>query len=348
MTCEKFQRNNPKEPLKQDDPPDYPFQKVSTDIYEYGGRDWLVLIDAYSGFICSDRLQDKSMKSVCLLFDRFFNSYGYPTQIRSDNIPFDSFECAKYGNKNNIRFTFSSPRHPQSNGLAEKAVAIAKNILKRCYELGEVDQFQYRLLEYNTTPVAGMQLTPSQLFFGRQLKTRLPVDDTLLTRENIAESVVRSKFNQKRAVQKSNYDKNARPLLPLVIGDSVIFKKRSKEWQYGTITRDVNGRSYIVRDGFGNYFRRNRRLMKRTTNDYTDLRDMLIEDRLIEYSKNHEKSRSGYSSMFHSQIPQQNTSSLPVTPVVELLYAFRFFPHLSLTQLLLLYLVPNLPYAIVL
>lgn len=30
MTCEKFQRNNQKEPLKQDDSPDYPFQKVST------------------------------------------------------------------------------------------------------------------------------------------------------------------------------------------------------------------------------------------------------------------------------------------------------------------------------
>ncbi|XP_058816894.1 uncharacterized protein LOC131680192 [Topomyia yanbarensis] len=230
LTCEKFQRNNQKEPLRQDDSPECPFQKVSTDIYEYGGKDWLVLVDAYSGFICSDRLQDKSMRSVSLLFDNFFNAYGYPTQIRSDNNQFDSLECERYANKKYIRFIFSSPRYPQSNGLAEKAVAIAKNILKRCFELGEVDQLKYRLLEFNTTPIAGMQLTPSHLFFGRLLKTRLPVDESLLVRKNIAERVVRSKFERKHVIQKENYEKTAKPLLPLNVGDRVIFNKCSKEW----------------------------------------------------------------------------------------------------------------------
>lgn len=292
VTCEQFQRNNQKEPLKQDDSPEYPFQSVSTDIYEYGGRNWLVIIDAYSGFICSDSLPDKSMRNVCLLFDKFFNSYGYPTQVRCDNNPFNSMECEQYANKNNIRFTFSSPRYPQSNGLAEKAVAIAKNILKRCYELGEVDQFQYRLLEYNTTPIAGMHLTPSQMFFGRQVKTRLPVDESLLVRKSISEDVIRDKFDRKRAVQKENYDKTAKPLMPLSVGDRVIFKKCSKEWQHGTVTRDVNGRSYIIRDGFGNHFRRNRRFIKRTTNGGSELRDVPVEDHHIEYSHNHEQNQN--------------------------------------------------------
>lgn len=65
----------------------------------------------------------------------------------------------------------------------------------------------------------------------------------------------------------------------------MIFKKRSKEWQYGTVTRDVNGRSYIIRDGFGNHFRRNRRFIRRSTNKDTALPDMPIEDQNIEYSQ---------------------------------------------------------------
>ncbi|XP_053686073.1 uncharacterized protein LOC128735615 [Sabethes cyaneus] len=278
VICEKFRRSNCKEPLVQEDIPEYPFQRVSTDIFEYGGHDWLVLIDAYSGFICSDRLQDKTMSSVCKLFDNVFNSYGYPTCVRSDNVPFNSLECERYANKNNIKFEFSSPRYPQSNGLAEKAVAIAKNILKRCYEVGEVDQFQYRLLEYNITPVASMKLTPSQLFFGRQIKTRLPIDETLLIRQSLDERQVRGRIEQKRMAQKQYYDRSARQLPPLKVGDRVLFKKSSKEWHYGQIVRDVNGRSYVLKDNFENHFRRNRIFITQTTNDGFNSSDLLVEE----------------------------------------------------------------------
>lgn len=276
--CEKFRRNNCKEPLVQDDIPEYPFQRVSTDIYEYGGCDWLVVIDAYSGYICSDRLQDKTMASVCKLFDKFFNCYGYPTLVRSDNVPFNSLECERYANRNNIRFEFSSPRYPQSNGLAEKGVAIAKNILKRCYEVGEIDQFQYRLLEYNTTPVASMKLSPSQLFFGRQLKTRLPMDETLLIRELLDERVVRDRIEKKRDLQKQYYDRSAKQLPMLKVGERVLFKKNSKEWHYGQIVRDVNGGSYVIKDNFENHFRRNRRFITQTTNNDLNSSDLLVED----------------------------------------------------------------------
>ncbi|XP_055623431.1 uncharacterized protein K02A2.6-like [Toxorhynchites rutilus septentrionalis] len=304
--CEKFRRNNCKEPLVQDNISEYPFQRVSTDIYEYGGYDWLVVIDAYSGFICSDRLQDKTIASVCKLFDKMFNCYGYPTLIRSDNVPFNSLESETYANRNNIKFEFSSPRYPQSNGLAEKAVAIAKNILKRCYEVGEVEQFQYRLLEYNTTPIASMKLSPSQLFFGRQIKTRLPMNETLLIRESLDERVVRERISKKRELQKQYYDRSAKKLPLLKVGDRVLFKKNSKEWHYGQIVRDVNGSSFVVRDNFENHFRRNRRFITQTTNNELNTSELLTEDDLPEQqhlsvpspsNHNHSKSNGGPSEI---------------------------------------------------
>lgn len=175
---------------------------------------------------------------------------------------------------------FSSPRYAQSNGLAEKGVAIAKNILKRCYEAQETKHFQYRLLEYNTTPVASIGLAPVQLIFGRMVKTRMPISSSLLHRNHIDEKFVQTKFKEKRQKQKYYYDRSAKSLPVLELGDRVIFKKNSKEWYYGTIVDHVNNRSYIIKDSFDNYFRRNRRFIAKTKNNNFNVSDMMYEENI--------------------------------------------------------------------
>lgn len=281
--CEKFTRNIQKEPLHQGSPPSYPFQRVGIDMYEYAGRDYVVIIDAYSGYVISRQLTEKSARHVINVLDRVFCDYGYPTQIRSDNVPFNSSVFDTYANECNIEIVFSSPRYPQSNGLAEKGVAIAKNILKRCYEAGDVESFRYRLLEYNTTPVSSMGLSPTQLFFGRQIKCRLPISPELLLRNHLKEDHVKRKIDSKRRYQKQYYDRSSRPLPLLNIGDNVIFKKNGREWHYGKIVRIVNRRSYVVRDTFGNHFRRNRRFIARTQNEGSNSSELLYEKHIEKY-----------------------------------------------------------------
>lgn len=276
--CEKFTRNIQKESLLYDSPPEYPFYRVGIDLFEYGGHDFVALIDSYSGFVVSEMLREKSARHVIDTLDRIFCRYGYPTTIKCDNVPFNSSAFDDYANKCNIEFIFSSPRYPQSNGLAEKGVSIAKNILKRCYEMGDRDSFQYRLLEYNTTPVSSMGLTPSQLFFGRQLKARLPIASKLLKRNNLNEEDIDRKIDKKRSNQKRYYDRLAKDLPVLNVGDKIIFKKNGKEWHYGQVTRKVNERSYIIRDYFGNHFRRNRRFISRSQNEGFNSSDQLFEE----------------------------------------------------------------------
>lgn len=140
------------------------------------------------------RLNNKTSKHIIENIRGLFDRVGYPTIIRSDNSPFGSAEFDRFANEYNIQLKFSSPRYAQSNGLAEKAVAISKNIVKRCYETNAIDQCQYKILEYNTTPVASIGLTPSELFFGRLIKTKLPVSSKLLVRKNINESEVKQKI----------------------------------------------------------------------------------------------------------------------------------------------------------
>lgn len=62
--CEKFTRNNQKEELIQEEPPKYPFQIVSTDLFEYAGQDFVSLIDAYSGFLIVEHLSSKTARHI--------------------------------------------------------------------------------------------------------------------------------------------------------------------------------------------------------------------------------------------------------------------------------------------
>lgn len=137
------------------------------------------------------------MERLTGIFDRL----GFPTIIKSDNNPFNLIlNCLSFAEESNTQLRTSCPRYPQSNGMAEKGVAIAKNLLNRCVEVGNVDQYQYHILEY--TPVASMQSAPSQLFFGRMLKTKMPITESLLTRNDLDEGLVRNRIESKRYKQK--------------------------------------------------------------------------------------------------------------------------------------------------
>lgn len=283
--CEKFKRSNQKEPLSQEEIPKYPFHMVAMDLFEYAGRDYIALIDAYSNYLMAVDLKNKTSRSIIGVICRLFDKLGYPTVIKCDNSPFGSAEFERFSVEFNIQFRFSSPRYPQSNGLAEKGVAIAKNILKRCFEANDVNQFQYRLLEYNTTPLAGMHMTPSELFFGRLVKTKLPVADSLLRRKDLNESDIQNKLKEKKERQKYYYDRNVKSLPVLNVGELVIFKKNGKEWHYGKIIVSCNDRSYIIRDSFDNHFRRNRRFIAKTRNKDFNASDLLFEEHVKAHIK---------------------------------------------------------------
>ncbi len=279
-TCETFKRNNQKEPLVQEETPEYPLHIAAMDIFEYAGKNFISIIDAYSGFLMVEHVEHKSASHIIRKLRKCFNASGYPTKIKCDNNPFNSDEFDRFVDECNMIVQYSSPRYPQSNGLAEKGVAIAKNILKRCYENNETTQYQYRILEYNTTPVASMQLAPCQLFNGRLLKTKMPVSKALLCRNNLNESQVQQKIKEKRMKQKYYFDRSAKALPLLKVGDLVIFKKNSHEWNYGTIVGNVNDRSYIVKDSFDNHYRRNRRFIAKTKNSGFNASDMLFEEHI--------------------------------------------------------------------
>lgn len=164
QVCAKFRRNNQKEPLVQEEAPKYPLQRVGIDLFEWGGKDFVSVYDAYSNHLSVRQLQSKSSSCLVETLTGIFDVVGYPSIIRADNNPFNSASFKAFGSKYNIRIKYSSPRYPQSNGLAEKGVAVAKNLLKKALEEGKIEEFQYRILHYNDSPVSALNRSPNELF----------------------------------------------------------------------------------------------------------------------------------------------------------------------------------------
>lgn len=309
--CEKYTRNNCSEPLIQEENPQYPWQKTSMDIYEYAGKFYIAFVDAYSGWICTERLKDKSITSVIAFLENIFNHFGSPTEIRTDNSPFNSKQLLQYADINNIKMKFSSPNYPQSNGLAEKAVGIAKLIIKKAIDEGKGNEIGYRILEYNTTPIASMSISPTELFMGRMIKTKLPVNMKNLVRTFVAEEEIQKKITEKKIKQKEYFDRHTKKLSRLEVGDKVMFKKDSTNWAYGEVIEQLNERSYNIKSSSGTIFRRNRKFIVKTNNtNVTDVDEYDFLDDGLFVEDNNEQ-------VTHVESPNIEQSNIAPTVDVE-------------------------------
>lgn len=255
--CEKFRSSNCKQPLMPHPVPDRPFQRVAADIMDFGGRSYLCLMDYYSKWIEVYQINTKSANEVICKLKDVFSRFGVVDELVSDNIPFNSFVFREFSSEWNFNCVFVSPRFPQSNGLAERCVGIVKMIFRKALEEGK--DYRVSLMEYRNTPIAGLDLSPSQLMFNRRLKTKLPISGNLLNPEIFLD--VKNRLENRQNVQKYHYDRTAKSLRSLGVGDTVGIRDfGNRAWERGRIVDlAANPRSFKVQNRAGGILVRNRR-----------------------------------------------------------------------------------------
>ena len=134
----------------------------------------LLVVDAFSKWIDVFPVKSASSANTIARLSTLFANHGIPDSIVSDNgLPFTSAEMKEFLTANGVRQITSSPYHPSSNGLAERAVQTCKSALKKMDGSSLDIEVQCFLLNYRTTPQGTTGIPPCQLLMGRQLRTCL-------------------------------------------------------------------------------------------------------------------------------------------------------------------------------
>ena len=172
--CQEDRPNPPRAPLHPWEWPSSPWSRLHIDhAGPFMGKLFLIVIDAHSKWIDVSIVNSTSAENTISRLRQLFSTHGLPEQIVSDNAAgFTSEEFSKFVQANGIKHIRSSPYHPSSNGLAERAVQTFKRNVSKLQ--GPIEhrliQFQFR---YRITPQTTTGRSPSELLMGRRLRSHL-------------------------------------------------------------------------------------------------------------------------------------------------------------------------------
>ena len=122
-------------------------QAVGLDLFHAGGRDYLVMVDRYSGYPFVQCLASTTAAAVTPALAGWWELFGLPSVVRVDGGP--QFRCQEFltfCGERDIELETFSPYNPRSNGLAEAAVKNCKKLLLKCISGG--DNYADALLEF--------------------------------------------------------------------------------------------------------------------------------------------------------------------------------------------------------
>lgn len=293
-------RKHTSEPLCVTELPGRPWEVVAADLLEYNKKMYLCVQDYFSKYIELISMKRTTTNDIKRAYLAIFSRHGVPNIVRCDNgTQLVSKEMQIVAKEIGFNIITSSPRFPQSNGQAESAVQICKNILKK-----NEDPY-IGLLVHRSTPLE-CGLSPAELLFGRKIRSTLPVLPKLLTPKWPNLQNYRNQQNQIKQRNKFYFDRrhNARELDILKSGARVFVKDLKK---YGTVVGHGETRRDYVIDVDSKKFRRNRVYLvpvRQSVMDYAFHQTEEKEDR------NHERNSPIRSPEAE---PQQRTNNGYVT-----------------------------------
>ena len=131
-------------------------------MFEWKQTSYLLVIDYYSRYIEIAKLTTTSANDVIRHLKSIFARHGIPAKVFTDNGPqFSANLFSSFSKSYGFTHKTSSPRYPQSNGEAERAVRTVKNILTKR------DDPYLGLLAYRTTPLEN-SYSPAELLMGQK------------------------------------------------------------------------------------------------------------------------------------------------------------------------------------
>jgi hypothetical protein len=205
-------------------------------------------------------------QAVSFIYEDIICRYGCPAKILSDQgTHFKNQMIEKLVQKFKIEHYFSTPYHPQTNGLVERFNrTLAESLAKLATDhIDDWDNYVAPILfAYRTTKHATTKIAPFFLVYGRDAK--LPIDPveiegnpTVINHlENLIETLPQEQEKAKQRVEKSQqkqkdrHDKKIRHPVSFLIGNKVLYYDAAKEKQWtGKLNPKWKGPYYIHQIG---------------------------------------------------------------------------------------------------
>lgn len=157
--------------------PQGPWERVHADFLEVNGKQYLLVVDAYSKWPDIHEMGTHATAAQTVeILRRIFSTHGLPRRFVTHNGPqFKSQEFETFMKLNGIRHQLSPPYNPATNGQAERMVQeVKKKSLESRHERRTIaHQISAFLLRYRTTPNTTTGKTLSDLLMKRTIRTRL-------------------------------------------------------------------------------------------------------------------------------------------------------------------------------
>ncbi|XP_052561940.1 uncharacterized protein K02A2.6-like [Culex pipiens pallens] len=200
------------------------------------GQWLLVAVDYYSRYVEVSEMQQITAHDTIRELITMFSRFGIPQSIRADNGPQLSADCREFKQfceEHGIELINTTPYWPQANGEVERQ---NRSFLKRmqvAQELGKDWRVELRkyLLAYHMTDHPTTGKSPSELMYGRRIKSKLPVlpcfaetNSAARDRDRIVKEKGKEYTNRKRRAQHSD----------LSAGDKVYVKRMQKDNKLST------------------------------------------------------------------------------------------------------------------
>lgn len=178
VTCQTVAKRKSDIPLMSWKKTTRPLERVHGDHFFYEGKSFFVLVDDYSFWIQCFPVKSTDTEGVIESIKEFCSTHGLFQSLVTDNATAFTAKYFKvFCDVNHITHMTSPAHHPQSNGLAERAVGIVKDNLKKFRVENRTGSLTKQLVNFHfsqhTTPLSSCNKSPADLIFNRKITTHL-------------------------------------------------------------------------------------------------------------------------------------------------------------------------------
>ena len=251
-----------------------PWEIIGSDIFHFRNDHYLIVVDYYSGYpeimFLGHGGDHPASRDVISKLKQIMAGHGCPVKMITDGGPqYTSEEFKRFAKNWEFKIEFSSPEYPRGNGKAERSVQTVKQIIRKC-KVNDEDIWP-ALMAYRNTPMYNNELSPSEVLFGRQIRTRL--------NNHLQQKMIETELREFHDTEYPVSNNKTRDLPLLKVGDRVRVWKKEIRWKIkARVIEIVNKRSYKVKTDTGSILRRNRINLLKIPDQANNTEDTQSED----------------------------------------------------------------------